>query len=227
MYQQTRLASEWLIFFFFRIQMVNNIFCTEERKHIKILMIRIRYDIDQVSLPKFIDINFPFPRKFGKVSRRNKFYWFVSFQLPRSRRNRQNFSTRVLIPGWVKSFAIFWKILQHNSAAMNAFVEVVKETNHTILWDAKLAWYSLSAACHICRSGLETLPDRWGSWEPKENFWTLCLLQWDQLRIHLSHNKCFCFFPLCYGAVWTHISKVSEFDNAALSSEQFSNHTHS
>ena len=38
---------------------------------------------------------------------------------------------------------------------LTGFTEVVKVTNHNGLWDAKLAWYSLSATHHICLNGLE------------------------------------------------------------------------
>ena len=33
--------------------------------------------------------------------------------------------------------------MKHNLAALDAFTEIVKVTNHNGLWDAKLAWYSL------------------------------------------------------------------------------------
>ena len=42
--------------------------------------------------------------------------------------------------------------VRHNSAASNAFAEVV---NVTGLWDAVLAWYSLSAPHRICLNGFE------------------------------------------------------------------------
>ena len=43
----------------------------------------------------------------------------------------------------------------HNSAASDAFVEVMKVMNHFGLWGAKLAWYSLCATCWIWLYGLE------------------------------------------------------------------------
>ena len=39
--------------------------------------------------------------------------------------------------------------------ALNTFAEVVKKMNHTELWDAELAWYSLSATHWIYLYGSE------------------------------------------------------------------------
>ena len=40
------------------------------------------------------------------------------------------------------------------NVVLDAFAKVIKMTNHPGLWDAKLAWYSPSATCQICRYGL-------------------------------------------------------------------------
>ena len=64
-------------------------------------------------------------------------------------------------------------------ATLYDFAEVMKVTNHTWLWNAKLAWYSLSAIRRICLSCLEhgfgiqtlrptRLPNRRDSWNPNE-----------------------------------------------------------
>ena len=36
-----------------------------------------------------------------------------------------------------------------NSAALDAFAEIMKVMNHTEMWDAKLTWYSLSATHQV------------------------------------------------------------------------------
>ena len=43
----------------------------------------------------------------------------------------------------------------NNLTALNGFTKVMKMTNHTTMWDAKLAWYSLSATYWICFYGFE------------------------------------------------------------------------
>ena len=45
--------------------------------------------------------------------------------------------------------------VSHNSAALDAFVDVVNETKYTGLWDAKFTWYSPSDTPRICFYGLE------------------------------------------------------------------------
>ena len=50
---------------------------------------------------------------------------------------------------WDKSFVMFSQYMRHNSAVLVAFAEVVKLTDHTTLWDAKLA--SPSATLQISR----------------------------------------------------------------------------
>ena len=48
--------------------------------------------------------------------------------------------------------------VRHNSAAADAFTEGVKVMNHNGLWDAELAWYSLSATHWICHGREEDEP---------------------------------------------------------------------
>ena len=40
--------------------------------------------------------------------------------------------------------------VRHNLATLVAFAKVMKVTNHTRLWNAKLTWYFLSATYWIC-----------------------------------------------------------------------------
>ena len=46
-----------------------------------------------------------------------------------------------------------------------------------------------------------TLPYDWGSYSLSETSWTICLLYCDQLRLHLSQNKCFWLLLQCYGPI--------------------------
>ena len=59
-----------------------------------------------------------------------------------------------LLLGWIKSFAIFGS-MRHNSSAPEACAKAVKMTNHTRLWDANLAWYSLRVTHQIFLYSLE------------------------------------------------------------------------
>ena len=45
--------------------------------------------------------------------------------------------------------------VKNNSAALDAFAEVMKMMNYTGLWNAKLAWYSQSVTPRFCLSDLE------------------------------------------------------------------------
>ena len=56
--------------------------------------------------------------------------------------------------GWLKNLQYFSNV-RPSLIALNGFAEVVKETNHTGLWDAKLAWYSVSTIKQIHVYGLE------------------------------------------------------------------------
>ena len=60
--------------------------------------------------------------------------------------------------------------VMYYSAALDAFTEVVKVTNHTRLWDAELAWYSPIATRLICLCGWSNLA--WSSrfLESERNF---------------------------------------------------------
>ena len=44
-------------------------------------------------------------------------------------------------------------VTKDNSVVMDAFAEIVKVTNHTVLWDTKLTWYSPNANHWICFYG--------------------------------------------------------------------------
>ena len=52
-------------------------------------------------------------------------------------------------------FRIFWKYVRHNSAASDAFDEVMKVMNYIGLWNIELARYSPNITCRICLYGLE------------------------------------------------------------------------
>ena len=56
-----------------------------------------------------------------------------------------------------RDFKVFqyFNNMRHNSAAVDAFDEVIKVMNHTSLWDAELGWYSLSATRQIWSYDLE------------------------------------------------------------------------
>ena len=51
--------------------------------------------------------------------------------------------TNVKIIRMIENFCNIFVTWDHS----DAFSEVIKLTNHTRLWDAKNAWYSLSATC--------------------------------------------------------------------------------
>ena len=51
--------------------------------------------------------------------------------------------------GSVKSFC-YILVTRNSSTDLNTFAKVMKVTNFTGLWDAKLTWYSLSATHWIC-----------------------------------------------------------------------------
>ena len=55
-----------------------------------------------------------------------------------------------MLQRWVKGFAKFW-YHEAQLSSFRCFFKIVKVTNHTGLWDAQLAWYSLSATYQICQ----------------------------------------------------------------------------
>ena len=104
--------------------------------------------------------------------------------------------------------------------------------SHTGLWDAELAWYSLSITCWICLYGLEYCllihdlrPNLAWSLKillPEQHF--LNYLATILLSILPSHNKCIWMFLWSYSPVQTHEAYVPEFDNVLDLSLQLSNH---
>ena len=105
--------------------------------------------------------------------------------------------------------------MRHSSAALDAFAWVVKVMNHTGLWDIELAWYSLNATCFPLWIGTWpqnqpfkanlTLPDCQGSCNQKKFSWTIWLLYWDQLHLHLFHNK---WFFGCFHSIMTQFELI-------------------
>ena len=94
-----------------------------------------------------------------------------------------------------------------NSVAPDAFVEVVKVTINTGLWDAVLAWYSPSAAHRIYFYGSEhglgiylQEPDRWNSFNLSENSWTIWLLYFD-------------YFPYAHQIFWVAFAALEPISN--------------
>ena len=87
------------------------------------------------------------------------------------------------------------------------FVEVIKERNHTRLWDAELTRYSSSTTDWICPYGFENGPENphfkaypkfpglQGSCCLSEISWTIWLQYCHELRFHLSYNKWFWLLP--------------------------------
>ena len=55
--------------------------------------------------------------------------------------------------------------MRHNSATLDTSTDVIKVTNYTVLWDPKLAWYSLSAThrnyFHVLEYGLRIPCPTW------------------------------------------------------------------
>ena len=101
------------------------------------------------------------------------------------------------IPGQIK-----FGNVKHNSAALNAFTEVVKVMNHIELWYAELTWYSPNATHQICLHDLkpsfwiQTFRPTWPYLIVKVlatlvKFLLIWLLYCDKLCLLLSHNKCF------------------------------------
>ena len=50
---------------------------------------------------------------------------------------------------------LYFRNVRYNSAALTAFIKVMKEMNYTGQWDADLVWYSPSATFRICLNGLK------------------------------------------------------------------------
>ena len=119
--------------------------------------------------------------------------------------------------------------MRHNSATIVVFAEVVKVTNHTGLWDAELAWYSMSDIHWICLYGLKYNLKIHGfrlTWHCLivKISWTIWILHSDQLYLHILHNKHFYLLPWCHAQVWTCKAKVLKLDYIAGSSVKLSDH---
>ena len=64
------------------------------------------------------------------------------------------------------------------------------------------------------------------SYNPSDEIsWSIWLINWDQLRLYLWHNKYFWMLLRRYGSVWTRIAYVPELDFITRSSVWLSNHT--
>ena len=88
------------------------------------------------------------------------------------------------------------------------FSEIVM--NHTELWNAKRAWYSLIVTRNPRFLANLTLPDRRGSCNPIEISRTIWLLNCNQLWFHLLYNKYFCHLGSVYAPVWTRKAELPE-----------------
>ena len=75
-----------------------------------------------------------------------------------------------------------------------------KVTNHIRLWDIEFAWYSLSATHIICLYEWEYSLEIYGfkfTWPCliTEISWTIWLIYYDKLWLHLSHKILFLVAP--------------------------------
>ena len=114
------------------------------------------------------------------------------------------------------------------------FVEIVKD--HTVLWYAKLTWYSPRATHWICIYGLEYGLGSHGfrpAWlcliievvvSREKCSSTIWLLYCDRLCFLLSPNKYFWLLRRHYGPIRTR--EVPQLNHVTFSSVQFLNHTH-
>ena len=83
--------------------------------------------------------------------------------------------------------------VRHNLAVLDVFTEVMKETNHSGLWDAELAWYSPSAThliyIHSLESTLLSLTDLSWSSKFKQNFFNRQVLQYRVINDSFTFHK--------------------------------------
>ena len=120
--------------------------------------------------------------------------------------------------------------MRHSLADPNAFAEVVRWTVRC--WACLILSKCYSPDVPLWLGALSqnpqflaylTLPDHQDSRNLREISWTIWLLYCNQLRLHLSHHKCFWLLLRHYNPVQTHKVKVLELYYVACSFVWLSN----